>query len=78
MNFKKNQELEITITSITHDGLGVGKIDGFAFFVPFTAIGDVLIGQIVKLQKSFGYMKVVSFKEKSKDRVDVDCNVFTQ
>ena len=36
---KKNEELELTIDSVTLEGAGVGRVDGFALFVPGALAG---------------------------------------
>ena len=51
--FNKNDITELEITDITDEGNGVGKADGFAVFVPFSAVGDKLSVKIVKVQKSY-------------------------
>ena len=38
--FKKNDLTDIVITDMTNEGEGVGKADGFAFFVKDTLIGE--------------------------------------
>lgn len=42
----KNQTVAITITGMTAEGNGAGRHEGFAVFVPLTAIGDVTDVQI--------------------------------
>ena len=34
---QKNEELELTIDSVTLEGAGVGRVGGFAIFVPGAA-----------------------------------------
>ena len=53
--FNKNDITELTITDITDEGNGVGKADGIAVFVPFSAVGDKLSVKIVKTQKTYAY-----------------------
>ena len=47
----KNQSYEVSISGMTSEGSGVAKIDGFAVFVPNTAVGDRLKIKIVKVLK---------------------------
>ena len=58
MNIVKNECYEIEITGITSDGNGVGKVDGFALFVPETAIGDIVLVKVLKVLKNYGYAKI--------------------
>ena len=40
LNLKKNQEISLTIEDFTKEGEGLGKYQGFPFFVKDTVIGD--------------------------------------
>ncbi len=73
---KKNETYEIEITGLTSEGSGVGRIDGIAVFVPFSAIGDRLKVLIVKAKKSFAYGKILEVLKPSPDRIKADCPVF--
>ena len=53
--FTKNQTVTLTIDDISSDGNGVGKVDGFAVFVPFTAKGDTIRCRIVKVNRTFAF-----------------------
>ena len=37
---EKNEKLELTIHSVTLEGAGVGRVDGFAAFVPGALVGE--------------------------------------
>ncbi|MBQ1537977.1 MAG: TRAM domain-containing protein, partial [Ruminococcus sp.] len=52
---KKNDIIELEITALTNEGNGVGRYEGIAVFVPFTAVGDVISCRIVKVRKSYCY-----------------------
>ena len=39
---RKNDIIELNITSLTSDGDGVGRAGELVFFVPNTAVGDVI------------------------------------
>ncbi len=76
--YAKNDLVELSIIDITDEGNGVGKIDGFAVFVPGTAIGDRLRVKLVKIQKNFAYGIVEEILSPSLDRIPVDCGVYRQ
>lgn len=79
MNFIKNQELTLSITGITQEGNGVGKVDGYTIFTPLTAIGDEVKVQLVKIGKSYGYARLIEIITPSNDRLtEVDCPFFSQ
>ena len=52
---EKNQECIIRIEDMSHDGEGVGKVDGYALFVKDTVIGDEVRVKVIKTKKTYGY-----------------------
>ena len=40
MSYEKNQILTVEIVDITSEGEGIGKINGYPFFIKDTVIGD--------------------------------------
>ena len=50
LNLKKNQEISLTIEDFTKEGEGLGKYQGFPFFVKDTVIGDEVRVSITKLR----------------------------
>ncbi len=72
----KNDLVQIEITGMTNEGNGVGRHDGIAIFVPFTAIGDLISCRIVKVHKNFCYGIVEEILTKSECRIIPDCSVF--
>ncbi len=75
---KKNDIIELEITDISHEGCGIGHHDGMAVFVPLTAVGDKINAHILKLKKNYAFAKVQKILIPSKERIDVDCDVFTR
>lgn len=78
MALKKNDIETITITGMTAEGNGVGRICDMAVFVPASAPGDVLSVRIVKVLKNYAFGKIEKIMQPSKDRVEPDCPVFAQ
>ncbi|MCD7855682.1 MAG: 23S rRNA (uracil(1939)-C(5))-methyltransferase RlmD [Clostridiales bacterium] len=78
MNFKKNDITELKMTDLTVDGTGIGKAEGFAFFVPDTAPGDLISMRVLKLKKSYGYGKIEKIIEPSPCRTTPPCSVFNR
>jgi len=76
MQIKKNDVINIDITSISSDGNGIGRYNGIAVFVPFTAVGDNADVRVVKVMKNYLYGIIESIKEPSPDRIDTDCPYF--
>ncbi len=73
---KKNDVFDLKITALTSEGSGIGRADGMAVFVPFTAVGDVIECRILKVLKSYAYGKIERIITPSRDRVENDCPVF--
>lgn len=70
---KKNEIIKLKIEGITNEGNGVGRHEGMAVFVPFTAIGDEINCRIVKMKKTYAYGIIDSIITPSKDRIEPDC-----
>lgn len=67
---KKNDILEVSIVDLSHDGLGIAKVDGMVFFVENALPDEVIRMRVLKLKKSIGFGKVEEWLETSKDRVE--------
>ena len=44
---EKNEYYDVTIESLTHDGLGVARVDGFPVFVADALVGEEMLGMPV-------------------------------
>ena len=49
---EKNQEFTVVIEDMSEDGAGVGKLDGYIWFIKDTVIGDVVRAKAMKMKKS--------------------------
>lgn len=76
MVLKKNDEIQLEITSLTSQGSGVGHFDGMAVFVQNTAVGDVVLAHIIKVKSSYAVAIIKSIIKPSPDRIEPDCSVF--
>jgi 23S rRNA (uracil1939-C5)-methyltransferase len=72
---KKNDEFIITIEDIGVNGEGIGHVDGLALFVKDAVIGDVVRVRVMKMQKNYGFAKLLEVVEASKDRVCAECSI---
>ena len=68
----------MTIEDFTKEGEGLGKYQGFPFFIKDTVIGDRVIAAVTKLKKNYGYARLVSIQEPSPYRVEAPCPVARQ
>ena len=75
---KKNEIYETVITDYTHEGLGVGRAEGMALFVPGTAAGDRLFVKITKVLKNYAFAIPEKYIQKSSSRITPDCAAFSK
>ncbi|MFP7478318.1 23S rRNA (uracil(1939)-C(5))-methyltransferase RlmD [Terribacillus saccharophilus] len=75
---EKNQTIELTFEDLTHDGDGVGKIDGYPLFVPYALPGETAQVKVIKTKKNFGFGKLLEVTKPSEHRVEPPCDVYIQ
>ena len=75
---EKNQEFIVTIEDMNEDGAGVGKVDGYIWFVKDAVIGDVARAKAMKIKKSYGFARLMEVLEPSVSRVIPSCPVARQ
>ena len=75
---EKNQEFIVTIEDMNEDGAGVGKVDGYIWFVKDAVIGDVVRAKAMKMKKSYGFARLMEVLEPSGSRVIPPCPVARQ
>ena len=74
----KNDIFETKITDLSDDGAGIGKTDGYIWFIKDAVIGDRVRASATKIGKSYGYARLVSVIEPSGLRVDPPCPIARQ
>ncbi len=74
--WKKNQILTLTIEDLGSEGEGIGKVDGFPFFVKDTLPGDEVRVSVMKTKKNMAFAKLQEIMKPSQDRVDPPCPVY--
>ena len=75
---EKNEELELTVGSVTLEGMGVGRVDGFAVFVPGALPGERVRIHIIKVTSSYAVGKLLSVVEPSPHRIEPLCPVYAR
>lgn len=53
---QKNQQIELTFEDLTHDGSGVGKVNGYPLFVPYALPGETAKVKVIKVNKKYGFI----------------------
>lgn len=70
---EKNQEFTVTIEDMSEDGAGIGKLDGYIWFIKDTVIGDRVRARAMKMKKSYGFARLMEVIEPSPVRVEPRC-----
>ncbi|MCR8846447.1 23S rRNA (uracil(1939)-C(5))-methyltransferase RlmD [Paenibacillus sp. SC116] len=68
---QKNDEVTLDIIGLTHEGDGVGRVEGFTLFVQGALPGERIVGHVLKVKKQYGYAKLKQRLTDSEDRVEV-------
>lgn len=70
---KKDDFITLKIEDMGVDGEGIGKLEGFTFFVKDAVIGDTVEAKIMKMKKSYGYARLMKVLEPSEVRSSPRC-----
>jgi 23S rRNA (uracil1939-C5)-methyltransferase len=75
---EKNEYYNVEFIDMTHDGMGVCKIDGFPIFVANALKGEKAEIKIVKVNSSFGFGRLTEITTKSPFRKEPICDHFLE
>lgn len=78
MDFQKNQLLTTEIIDMSTEGEGIGKVNGYPFFIKDTIIGDRVEIRAIKLKKNYGYGRLEKVITPSPFRVMPSCSFHRQ
>ena len=78
MDIKKNDIFTTTIEDMSDQGAGIGKTDGYTWFIKDTVVGDVVEASAMKMKKSYGYGRLIRVIKPSDARVEPPCPVARQ
>ncbi|MEI6676029.1 MAG: class I SAM-dependent RNA methyltransferase [Verrucomicrobiota bacterium] len=74
--FAYHEEIELTIDSLTNLGAGVGRLDGWVVFVPFTLPGERVRARVFRNDKNCSHADLVEVLVASPERVAARCPLF--
>ncbi|KAA9234686.1 MULTISPECIES: 23S rRNA (uracil(1939)-C(5))-methyltransferase RlmD [Aerococcus] len=66
---KKNQILDVTITDLTYEGMGVAKVDRYPLFIQNALVGEDCQVKVVKVLKKFAFAIVLKRYNDADSRV---------
>ena len=72
---KKNDEFILEIEDMGVNGEGIGHVDGLALFVKDALIGDTVRVKVMKMQKNYGFARLLEVIAPSADRITPLCPV---
>ncbi|WP_410513453.1 23S rRNA (uracil(1939)-C(5))-methyltransferase RlmD [Paenibacillus sp. BR2-3] len=74
----KNDEVMLDIIGMTHEGEGVGRVEGYTLFVQGALPGEKVRAKVLKTKKQYGYAKLLQIVEASSDRIGPPCPIYDQ
>ena len=75
---KKNDVFTVLIEDMSDTGEGIGKLDGFIWFIKDAVIGDEVEAKVMKTKKTYGFARLIRVLKPSPDRVEARCPVARQ
>lgn len=77
-DWKKNDRFQVMIEDLSEAGEGIGKTDGFIWFIKDTVIGDQVEAKAMKVKKSYGFARLERIIKPSESRITPECPVARQ
>lgn len=78
MEMKKNDLFTVEIEDLSDTGEGIGKQEGFIWFIKDTVIGDVVEAKAMKMKKNYGFARLMKIISPSVNRIEARCPVARQ
>ncbi|PWW20557.1 23S rRNA m(5)U-1939 methyltransferase [Cytobacillus oceanisediminis] len=75
---QKNDYIDVTFEDLTHEGAGVAKVDGFPLFVPNGLPGERAKVKVIKVNKGYGFARLIETYEESPYRVEAPCPIYKE
>lgn len=75
---KKNQIIELDITDLSYQAMGVAHYEGLTVFVNNALPGEKVQAKILKVKKNFAFAKIEKMIKPSPDRINVQLNQWVQ
>ena len=64
---KKNQIVDLEITDLSYEAMGVAHDEGLTIFVTNALPGEIVSAKILKVKKNFAFAKIEKIKKESPD-----------
>ena len=76
--YNKNDIITVVIEDMGIDGEGIGKLDGYTFFVKDAVIGDTVEAKVMKAKNNYAYAKLINIITPSQNRTEPKCQFHKQ
>lgn len=74
----KNDEVMLDIIGMTHEGEGVGRVEGYTLFVHGALPGEKVRAKVLHTKKQYGYAKLLNLVEASSARIAAPCEIYEE
>ncbi|MHA6482752.1 23S rRNA (uracil(1939)-C(5))-methyltransferase RlmD [Paenibacillus sp. strain BS8-2] len=71
-------KVTLDMIGLTHDGEGVGRVDGYTLFVHGALPGEQVEARVTKQKKQYGYASLENVLTSSPDRLDPPCDIYEE
>ncbi len=75
---QKNEYIDVIFEDLTHDGAGVAKVEGYPLFVPNGLPGEKAKIKVIKVNKGYGFGRLIEITEDSPYRVEPECPIYKE
>lgn len=73
---KEKDIFKVECMDLNHRGAGVCTVDGFTVFVDGLLVGEIAEIEIIKMQKTYGFGKIINIINQSENRIKPVCKIF--
>src|SRR5690606_32616694 len=73
-----NDVIELDVAGLTHEGEGVGRVDGYTLFVPGALPDERVRVRVVETKKRFGRAELLEVLDASPSRIAPPCPVYAR
>ena len=74
----KNAILELEITDMDYEGLGIAHYEEYTIFIRDALVGEVVRARIEKVSKSIAFAKAIYHIKKSPNRINPPCPYYAK
>lgn len=73
---ERNDDIILEIDALGAEGEGIGRVDGYAVFVPGALPGELVAAHVIKANSGYGVAKLMEVLTPAPERVEPPCAIF--